>query len=107
MCKRGLENYYPAFYASHLGDIEKLDALRVMRNKFAHHKMDFNKSYPGFVLMSTLASKLLALAWLLQRSPNILLIPGTSSVAHLRENAEAGGLKLPADIVSELDQILQ
>ncbi len=46
-----------------------------------------------------------ALAWLLQRSPNILLIPGTSSVAHLRENVAAGGLELPADAVAELDAI--
>jgi pyridoxine 4-dehydrogenase len=46
-----------------------------------------------------------ALAWLLQRSPNILLIPGTSSVAHLRENVGAGDLALPADAVKELDAI--
>jgi pyridoxine 4-dehydrogenase len=46
-----------------------------------------------------------ALAWLLQRSPNILLIPGTSSVAHLRENVAAAGLDLPADAVAELDAI--
>jgi pyridoxine 4-dehydrogenase len=46
-----------------------------------------------------------ALAWLLQRSPNILLIPGTSSVAHLRENVDAAGLDLPADAISELDAI--
>jgi len=38
-----------------------------------------------------------ALAWLLQRSPNILLIPGTSSVQHLRENLAAAALALPAD----------
>ena len=38
-----------------------------------------------------------ALAWLLHRSPNILLIPGTSSVAHLRENIAAAGLKLPPE----------
>lgn len=38
-----------------------------------------------------------ALAWLLQRSPNILLIPGTSTVAHLRENVAAAALQLPAD----------
>jgi pyridoxine 4-dehydrogenase len=44
-----------------------------------------------------------ALAWLLRRSPNILLIPGTSSVQHLRENLEAAGLVLPDDAVSELD----
>ena len=44
-----------------------------------------------------------ALAWLLRRSPNILLIPGTSSVAHLRENVAAANLELPPDAVAELD----
>ena len=46
-----------------------------------------------------------ALAWLLQRSPNLLLIPGTSSVAHLRENLAAVDLKLPGEAVTELDRI--
>lgn len=46
-----------------------------------------------------------ALAWLLRRSPNILLIPGTSSVDHLRENVAAAGLELPADALAELDTI--
>jgi len=46
-----------------------------------------------------------ALAWLLQRSPTIVLIPGTSSVAHLRENVAAAGLVLPADAVADLDSI--
>ncbi|MFD1721047.1 oxidoreductase [Amnibacterium endophyticum] len=46
-----------------------------------------------------------AQAWLLQRSPNVLLIPGTSSVAHLRENVAAGSLELPPDAVAELDAI--
>lgn len=46
-----------------------------------------------------------ALAWLLSRSPNILLIPGTSSLAHLRENLTAASLALPADALSELDGI--
>jgi pyridoxine 4-dehydrogenase len=46
-----------------------------------------------------------ALAWLLQRSPNILLIPGTSSVAHLRENVAGAALELPADAIAELDAI--
>lgn len=46
-----------------------------------------------------------AQAWLLQRSPNILLIPGTSSVAHLRENVAGAQLELPADAVAELDAI--
>ncbi|MGH9485958.1 MAG: aldo/keto reductase, partial [Terriglobales bacterium] len=46
-----------------------------------------------------------ALAWLLQRSPNILLIPGTSSLAHLRENLAAGDLVLPDDMVRDLDAV--
>ncbi|SDV47585.1 aldo/keto reductase family oxidoreductase [Chitinasiproducens palmae] len=46
-----------------------------------------------------------ALAWLLQRSPNILLIPGTSSVAHLRENLAAASLRLPDDALAALDRI--
>ena len=46
-----------------------------------------------------------ALAWLLQRSPNILLIPGTSSVEHLRENVAGAGLQLPDDAIKELDDI--
>ena len=43
-----------------------------------------------------------ALAWLLQRSPNILLIPGTSSVEHLRENVTGAGLTIPEDELAEL-----
>jgi pyridoxine 4-dehydrogenase len=46
-----------------------------------------------------------ALAWLLQRSPNILLIPGTSTLKHLRENLRAAELNLSAEIVEELDSI--
>ncbi|MBN9614975.1 MAG: oxidoreductase [Acidobacteriales bacterium 59-55] len=46
-----------------------------------------------------------ALAWLLQRSPNILLIPGTSSVGHLRENLKAAILQLPPEIIADLDRI--
>ncbi|MFI6817657.1 aldo/keto reductase family oxidoreductase [Nonomuraea sp. NPDC050328] len=46
-----------------------------------------------------------ALAWLLQRSPNILLIPGTSSTAHLRENIAGAGLSLSAEDVADLDGI--
>ncbi len=46
-----------------------------------------------------------ALAWLLQRSPTTVLIPGTSSVAHLRENVAASDLKLPADAIEELDRL--
>ncbi|SIT42000.1 putative aldo/keto reductase, NAD(P)-binding [Paraburkholderia ribeironis] len=46
-----------------------------------------------------------ALAWLLRRAPNVLLIPGTSSVAHLRENLAAAALGLSDDVVVELDQL--
>jgi aryl-alcohol dehydrogenase-like predicted oxidoreductase len=46
-----------------------------------------------------------ALAWLLHRAPNILLIPGTSSVLHLRENLAAGKLQLSREILAELDGI--
>jgi aryl-alcohol dehydrogenase-like predicted oxidoreductase len=47
-----------------------------------------------------------ALAWLLRRSPNILLIPGTSSIAHLHENLAAAELALPDDAVKELDSVV-
>jgi aryl-alcohol dehydrogenase-like predicted oxidoreductase len=47
----------------------------------------------------------IALAWLLQRSPNVLLIPGTSSVAHLRENVAGAGITLSADDLAQLDTI--
>jgi len=62
-------------------------------------------------VLSEVASELgatpmqVALAWLLQRSPNLLLIPGTSSLGHLRENLAAAGLKLPAEAVARLDTI--
>lgn len=46
-----------------------------------------------------------ALAWLLQRSPNILLIPGTSSIEHLRDNLKAGTLQLSNEMLADLDSI--
>jgi pyridoxine 4-dehydrogenase len=61
--------------------------------------------------LSTVASRLdatpmsVALAWLLQRSPNILLIPGTSSVAHLRENIAGAGLWFSGEELADLDTI--
>ncbi len=62
-------------------------------------------------VLSDVAAKLgatpmqVALAWLLQRAPNILLIPGTSSVGHLRENLAAADVDLPQDALSALDRI--
>ncbi|NLU80435.1 aldo/keto reductase family oxidoreductase [Micromonospora sp. HNM0581] len=61
--------------------------------------------------LSTVAARLgsapvpVSLAWLLQRSPNILLIPGTSKTAHLRENIAGAGLTLPAEDIATLDGI--
>jgi aryl-alcohol dehydrogenase-like predicted oxidoreductase len=61
--------------------------------------------------LSSVASRLqrtpmaVALAWLLQRSPNILLIPGTSKTAHLRENISEAGLSLSEQDIAELDRI--
>jgi aryl-alcohol dehydrogenase-like predicted oxidoreductase len=48
-----------------------------------------------------------ALAWLLHRSPNILLIPGTSSLNHLRDNLAAAALELPSDLIAELNAIAE
>jgi pyridoxine 4-dehydrogenase len=62
-------------------------------------------------ILSTVAARLsktpmqVALAWLLRRAPNVLLIPGTSSLAHLRENLAAAELELPADVLKELDGV--
>lgn len=46
-----------------------------------------------------------ALAWLLQRSPNVLLVPGTSQRTHLRENVRGAGLSLSTEDLAELDAI--
>jgi aryl-alcohol dehydrogenase-like predicted oxidoreductase len=46
-----------------------------------------------------------ALAWLLDRSPNILLIPGTSSLGHLRENLKAAELSLSREVKAQLDAV--
>lgn len=62
-------------------------------------------------ILSDIAARLnltpmqVALAWLLQHAPNILLIPGTSSVAHLHENIAASAVTLSADVVAELDGV--
>jgi pyridoxine 4-dehydrogenase len=48
-----------------------------------------------------------ALAWLLHRAPNILLIPGTSSIEHLRENLEAASMELPRETIAVLDSIVR
>jgi aryl-alcohol dehydrogenase-like predicted oxidoreductase len=63
------------------------------------------------VALSTVAARVdatpmsVALAWLLQRSPNILLIPGTTSTAHLRENVAGAGLSLSDEELAELNDV--
>jgi pyridoxine 4-dehydrogenase len=87
-------------------------------DELAHHGIAYVPYFPlgGFTplqssVLSDVAQRLdatpmqVALAWLLRRAPNILLIPGTSSVAHLRENLAAAELDLPADAVRALDEI--
>jgi len=84
----------------------------------ARHGIPYVPFFPlgGFTplqssILSNVAARLgstpmqVALAWLLHRSPNILLIPGTSSLAHLRENLAAAELKLSAETLAELDGI--
>jgi aryl-alcohol dehydrogenase-like predicted oxidoreductase len=68
-------------------------------NPLQSHVLDAIASRRGVAAMAV------ALAWLLQRSPNILLIPGTSSVAHLRENVAGATLTLSSDDLAELDSI--
>ncbi len=61
--------------------------------------------------LSEVASRLqatpmqVALAWLLERSPNILVIPGTSSLKHLHENLNAASLQIPAEVLADLDEV--
>ena len=96
---------------AHRGDDALIDTL-------AHDGIAYVPFFPlgGFnplqsTTLSEVAARLgatpmqVALAWLLQRSPNILLIPGTSSVTHLKENLAAAELVLPADAIAALDAI--
>jgi aryl-alcohol dehydrogenase-like predicted oxidoreductase len=96
---------------AHRDDDELIDEL-------AGHGIAYVPFFPlgGFsplqsLALSAVAARLdatpmsVALAWLLQRSPNILLIPGTSSVAHLRENIAGAGLSLSEEDLAELDKI--
>ncbi len=89
-----------------------------MVDELAQHGISYVPYFPlgGFTplqssTLSEVAGRLgatpmqVALAWLLHRSPNILLIPGTSSVAHLRENLAAGELSLSPQILAKLDRI--
>ena len=118
--------------ASQLAECQKIAPIVCVQNQYnvAHRKDDafiealagqgiaFVPYFPlgGFsplqsATLDTIAASIertpmqVALAWLLQRSPNILLIPGTSSVKHLRENLEARDLTLTSGMVAALDEI--
>jgi pyridoxine 4-dehydrogenase len=103
-----VQNHYNV---AHRGDDELIDSL-------ASQGIAYVPYFPlgGFSplqsdILNSVAARLnatphaVAQAWLLQRSPNILLISGTSSLAHLRENVASAGIKLSADDVAELDSI--
>ena len=103
-----VQNHYNV---AHRGDDELIDML-------AEQNIAYVPYFPlgGFSplqsdILNSVAARLgatphgVAQAWLLQRSPNILLISGTSSVAHLRENVASAGLSLSDDDVAELDSI--
>jgi aryl-alcohol dehydrogenase-like predicted oxidoreductase len=103
-----VQNFYNVAHRHDDGFIDELAAQRIAYVPF----------FPlgGFTplqssVLDTAAASLqvtpmqLALAWLLQRSRNILLIPGTSSIAHLREDLVASTLQIPADVLRALDSI--
>jgi pyridoxine 4-dehydrogenase len=99
------------YNVAHRADDALIDTL-------AHDEIPYVPFFPlgGFTpfqssTLSDVAKRLeltpmqVALAWLLRRAPNVLLIPGTSSVAHLRENLAAAGLTLPGEALMALDGI--
>jgi aryl-alcohol dehydrogenase-like predicted oxidoreductase len=103
-----VQNHYNI---AHRGDDALIDAL-------AAHGIAYTPYFPlgGFnplqsATLAAVAQRLaaspmqVALAWLLQRAPNILLIPGTSSVAHLRENVASASLVLPAAELARLNDV--
>jgi aryl-alcohol dehydrogenase-like predicted oxidoreductase len=99
------------YYVAHLNDDALIDTL-------AQQVIAYVPFFPlgGFTpLQSSALDRIaasvqatpmqVALAWLLQRSPNILLIPGTSSITHLRENLGAASLELSSTAIAELNSI--
>jgi len=100
-----------AYNVAHRGDDDLVDTLAAQGIAYVPYFPlgGFSPLQSG--VLTSVATRLgasptaVALAWLLQRSPNILLIPGTSSVAHLRENVAAASLVLSPDDVRLLDGI--
>jgi pyridoxine 4-dehydrogenase len=103
-----VQNFYNI---AHRGDDELIDSLAARNIAYVpYFPLGGFSPLQSDTLAST-ATRLdatpmaVALAWLLQRSPNLLLIPGTSSVAHLRENVKGAALTLPEDELTELNSI--
>jgi aryl-alcohol dehydrogenase-like predicted oxidoreductase len=103
-----IQNFYNL---AQRGDDEFIDALAAQGIAYVPYFplggfSPLQSSELNAVAMSLDATPMqVALTWLLQRSPNILLIPGTSSVQHLRENLKAATLKLPDEALANLDSI--
>ena len=103
-----VQNYYNL---AHRVDDELVDALAAQGIAYVPYFPLGGFSPLQSQVLTAVAAKLestpmaVALAWLLHRSPTILLIPGTSSVAHLRENVAGAGIDIPADLLAELDTI--
>lgn len=103
-----VQNFYNVAHREDDGFVEDLAAQRIAYVPF--FPLGGFTPLQSSVLDSAAASlkvtpMQLALAWLLQRKPNILLIPGTSSLLHLRENLKAAELDLPREVVEQLDSI--
>jgi aryl-alcohol dehydrogenase-like predicted oxidoreductase len=103
-----VQNFYNV---AHRVDDELLDSLAAQEIAYVPYFPLGGFSPLQSSTLETVAARLdatpmsVALAWLLQRSPNIMLIPGTSSVAHLRENVDGAGLTLSAEDLTELNSI--
>src|SRR5262245_6604400 len=103
-----VQNFYNI---AHRGDDELIDSLAAQGIAFVPYFPLGGFSPLQSDTLQSVAARLdatpmaVALAWLLQRSPNVLLIPGTSSVAHLRENVTGASLSLPDDALTELNGI--
>ncbi len=103
-----VQNYYNI---AHRGDDELIDALAAQGIAYVPYFPLGGFSPLQSATLDAVATRLgatsmaVALAWLLQRSPNLLLIPGTASIAHLRENVTGAALTLSADDLAELNGI--
>ena len=101
-----VQNYYNVAHREDDGFVDRLNAEGVAYVPYfplgGFSPLQSSTLDAAAVALGT-SPMVVALAWLLRRSPNVLLIPGTSSVGHLRENLSAAGLEIPGDVLRELD----